>query len=81
MPWSRTEQTDCNSSFRAMVAHVGVAETGQTASFGYRILYGPEQYQHYWVGRDAGGKHWESVYVGRRGNGKVYYLVASTNCE
>ena len=46
--------------------------------FGYRILYGPEQYQHYWVGRDAGGKHWESVYVGRRGNGKVYYLVATT---
>ena len=46
--------------------------------FGYRILYGPEQYQHYWVGRDAGGEHWESVYVGRRGNGKVYYLVAST---
>ena len=45
---------------------------------GYRILYGPEQYQHYWVGRDAGGKHWESVYVGRRGNGKVYYLLAST---
>ena len=45
---------------------------------GYRILYGPEQYQHYWVGRDAGGKRWESVYVGRRGNGKVYYLVAST---
>ena len=45
---------------------------------GYRILYGPEQYQHYWVGRDAGGEHWESVYVGRRGNGKVYYLVAST---
>ena len=23
-------------------------------------------------------KRWESVYVGRRGNGKVYYLVAST---
>ena len=45
---------------------------------GYRILYGPEQYQHYWVGRDASGKRWESVYVGRRGNGKVYYLVAST---
>ena len=45
---------------------------------GYRILYGPEQYQHYWVGRDPGGKQWESVYVGRRGNGKVYYLVAST---
>ena len=45
---------------------------------GYRILYGPEQYQHYWVGRDPGGEHWESVYVGRRGNGKVYYLVAST---
>jgi hypothetical protein len=41
-------------------------------------LYGPEQYQHYWVGRDPGGKQWESVYVGRRGNGKVYYLVAST---
>ncbi len=45
---------------------------------GYRILYGPEQYQHYWVGRDPGGERWESVYVGRRGNGKVYYLVAST---
>ena len=45
---------------------------------GYRILYGPEQYQHYWVGRDASGERWESVYVGRRGNGKVYYLVAST---
>ena len=45
---------------------------------GYRILYGPEQYQHYWVGRDASGEQWESVYVGRRGNGKVYYLVAST---
>ena len=45
---------------------------------GYRILYGPEQYQHYWVGRDASGERWESVYVGRRGNGKGYYLVAST---
>jgi len=48
------------------------------AVLGYRILYGPEQYQHYWVGRDANGKRWESIYVGRRGNGKVFYLVATT---
>ena len=33
--------------------------------FGYRILYGPEQYQHHWVGRDVGGEHWNQfMWVG-----------------
>ena len=56
----------------------GISGDWANGILGYRILYGPEQYQHYWVGRDASQERWESVYVGRRGNGKVYYLVAST---
>ncbi len=45
--------------------------------FGFRLLYGPEQYQHYWVGLDSVRGIWQTIYVGRRGNGKVYYLMMS----
>jgi hypothetical protein len=45
--------------------------------FGFRLLYGPEQYQHYWVGLDTIRDVWQVIYVGRRGNGKVYYLTMS----
>ena len=36
------------------------------------ILYGPEQFQYYWVGQDNATKHYHLVYLGRRGTQKIY---------
>ncbi|MBT3427748.1 MAG: DUF4892 domain-containing protein [Gammaproteobacteria bacterium] len=36
------------------------------------ILYGPEQFQYYWVGLDSATKYYHLVYLGRRGTQKIY---------
>lgn len=36
------------------------------------ILYGPEQFQYYWVGLDSATRYYHLVYLGRRGTQKIY---------
>lgn len=40
--------------------------------FKNRILYGPEQFQYYWVGLNSETQDYELVYLGRRGTRKIY---------
>jgi hypothetical protein len=40
--------------------------------FKNRILYGPEQFQYYWVGLNNKTQNYELVYLGRRGTRKIY---------
>jgi hypothetical protein len=40
--------------------------------FKNRILYGPEQFQYYWVGLNSETQNYELVYLGRRGTRKIY---------
>ena len=43
--------------------------------FDMPILYGPEQYQTYLIGRERSSGHYVIVYVGQRGTRKIYVQV------
>jgi Domain of unknown function (DUF4892) len=46
--------------------------------FNMPVLYGPEQYQHYLVGRGIDQLDYISIYVGQRGTKKIYVHIETT---
>ena len=46
--------------------------------FQTRILYGPEQYQNYLVGKTTDRGDYVSIYIGQRGTRKIYVHVETT---